>query len=94
MAAHGARRLMAMVDNLGRIVGIELVCAAQGVAFRAPLATSAPLRAVVARLREDVAPLGADRYLAPDLERAAGLIRSGAAVAASGVAFPALGAAS
>lgn len=94
MAAHGARRLMAMVDNLGRIVGIELVCAAQGVAFRAPLETSAPLRAVVARLREDVAPLGADRYLAPDLERAAGLIRSGAAVAASGVAFPALGAAS
>jgi len=94
MAAHGARRLMAMVGNLGRIVGIELVCAAQGVAFRAPLETSAPLRAVVARLREEVAALGADRYLAPDLERAAGLIRSGAAAAASGVAFPALGAAS
>ncbi len=94
MAAHGARRLMAMVGNLGRIVGIELVCAAQGVAFRAPLETSAPLRAVVARLREEVAALGAARYLAPDLERAAGLIRSGAAAAASGVAFPALGAAS
>ena len=90
MAAHGARRLMAMVDNLGRIVGIELICAAQGVAFRAPLQTSAPLRRAVARLREDVAELGADRRLAPDLERAAVLIRSRAVVEAAAVAFPAL----
>jgi len=90
MAAHGARRLMAMVDNLGRIVGIELICAAQGVAFRAPLQTSAPLRRAVARLREDVAELGADRRLAPDLERAATLIRSRAVVEAAAVAFPAL----
>jgi len=90
MAAHGARRLMAMVDNLGRIVGIELICAAQGVAFRAPLQTSAPLRRAVARLREDVAELGDDRRLAPDLERAATLIRSRAVVEAAAVAFPAL----
>jgi len=90
MAAHGARRLMAMVDNLGRIVGIELICAAQGIAFRAPLQTSAPLRRAVARLREDVAELGADRRLAPDLERAATLIRSRAVVEAAAVAFPAL----
>jgi len=90
MAAHGARRLMAMVENLGRIVGIELICAAQGVAFRAPLQTSAPLRRAVARLREDVAELGADRRLAPDLERAATLIRSRAVVEAAAVAFPAL----
>ena len=90
MAAHGARRLMAMVENLGRIVGIELICAAQGVAFRAPLQTSAPLRRAVARLREDVAELGADRRLAPDLERAAVLIRSRAVVEAAAVAFPAL----
>jgi len=90
MAAHGARRLMAMVENLGRIVGIELICAAQGIAFRAPLQTSAPLRRAVARLREDVAELGADRRLAPDLERAATLIRSRAVVEAAAVAFPAL----
>ncbi|WP_118134232.1 histidine ammonia-lyase [Oceanicella sp. SM1341] len=92
MAAHGARRLMDMADNLGRIVGIELICGAQGIAFRAPLETSAPLRAVIARLREEVPPLQEDRYLAPDLEAAAVLIRSGAAAAASGLAVPPLGA--
>ncbi|MCB2118313.1 MAG: histidine ammonia-lyase, partial [Rhodobacteraceae bacterium] len=68
MAAHGARRLTRMVANLDRILGVELLCAAQGIEFRAPLKTSAPLARALARLRRDVATLGADRYLAPDLE--------------------------
>ncbi|MBB5220938.1 histidine ammonia-lyase [Amaricoccus macauensis] len=90
MAAHGARRLTPMVANLDRILGIETLCAAKGVEFRAPLATSAPLAAALARLREDVPPLGEDRYLAPDLEAAATLVRDGALLAASGAAFPEL----
>jgi histidine ammonia-lyase len=77
MAAHGARRLGPMVDNLNHILGVELLCAAQGIEFRAPLKTSAPLWRVVVRLRHDVLTLGDDRYLAPDLERAAVLIASG-----------------
>ena len=45
MAAHGARRLRRMVANLTRILGVELLCAAQGIGFRAPLKTSvAPVR--------------------------------------------------
>ena len=39
--------------------------------------TSAPLRAVIARLRQDVAALDQDRYLAPDLVQAARLVRDG-----------------
>lgn len=78
MAAHGARRLRRMNANLSQILGIEALCAAAGVEFRAPLATSAALQAVIARLRQDVAPLDQDRYLAPDLVAAATLIRSGA----------------
>jgi histidine ammonia-lyase len=77
MAAHGARRLGPMNENLNRILGVELLCAAQGIGFRAPLKTSAPLQRVVARLREDVAALGDDRYLAPDLEKAALLVARG-----------------
>jgi histidine ammonia-lyase len=77
MAAHGARRLGQMVENLERILGVELLCGAQGVEFRAPLKTSAPLARVIARLRKDVETLGEDRYLAPDLDRAASLVSSG-----------------
>ena len=92
MAAHGARRLGQMVANLEQILGVELLCAAQGIEYRAPLASSAPLAQVVARLRADVATLGEDRYLAPDLEQAAGLVSSGAITAAAGVALPELAA--
>ncbi|MCL4163548.1 UNVERIFIED_CONTAM: hypothetical protein GTU68_037829, partial [Idotea baltica] len=74
MAAHGAVRLGRMLGNLERILGVELLCAAQGVEFRAPLTTSAPLARVVMELRRSVATLKDDRYLAPDLERAAKLV--------------------
>jgi histidine ammonia-lyase len=85
MAAHGARRLGPMVRNLSVILGVEAICAAQGIEFRAPLQTSPRLQAAIAALRAEVASLGSDRYLAPDLERAAGMIRSGALIAAAGV---------
>ncbi len=90
MAAHGARRLGKMVENLNVILGVEAICAAQGVDFRAPLPTSAPLQAVVARLRQDVATLGDDRYLAPDLAAATRLIGNGDLARAAGIALPSL----
>ena len=90
MAAHGARRLAKMVENLNVILGVEAICAAQGIDFRAPLATSAPLQRVVARLRQDVATMGDDRYLAPDLAAAALLIGTGTLAAAAQIQLPIL----
>ena len=60
MAAHGARRLGLMTRNLAVILGVEAICAAQGIEFRAPLATSAPLMRVMAALRARVAALHGD----------------------------------
>ena len=91
MAAHGARRLTRMVRNLNRILGVELLCAAQGVDFRAPLTTSAPLSEVIARLRQVSAPLSEDRYLAPDLEKAGDLVANAAITKAAAIDFPELG---
>ena len=90
MAAHGARRLMRMVENLNAILGVELLCAAQGVGFRAPLVTSTPLQAVVARLRADVPALGDDRPMAPDIDAASRLVASGAIASAAGQPLPIL----
>ncbi|MDG1969505.1 MAG: histidine ammonia-lyase [Paracoccaceae bacterium] len=90
MAAHGARRLIPMAKNLRAIIGIELLCAAQGVEHRAPLTTSGPLQAALATLRRRIEPLGEDRYLAPDLETSAGFIADRSLVAATGVTMPAL----
>ncbi len=88
MAAHGAVRLGRMLTNLHAILGVELLCAAQGVEFRAPLVTSAPLRAGLARLRQDVTALDEDRFLAPDIAAASRLVATGAVTRATGVAMP------
>jgi histidine ammonia-lyase len=91
MATHAARRLAEMNDNLAGILGIELLIAAQGVDLRKPLTTSKPLQAVVAALRANVPALHEDRYLAPDIAAATGLVRSGAIVDAAGPSlFPTL----
>ncbi len=71
MAAHGARRLRRMTANLSVILGIEAMCAAQGIEFRGPLVTSGPLKSVLATLRKTVPTLKHDRYLADDIGRAA-----------------------
>lgn len=83
MAAHGAYRLARMNKNLAVIQAVEAMCAVQGIEARAPLVTSPRLQKAMARLRVDVATLGTDRYLAPDIERATTLVQSGALVEAA-----------
>jgi histidine ammonia-lyase len=74
MAAHAARRLSEMADNLSNILGIELLVAAQGIEQRVPHATSGALAAVIAALRRHVPSLKDDRYMAGDLAHAGALI--------------------
>jgi histidine ammonia-lyase len=76
MAAHGARRLMAMTDNLRGIIAIELLAAAQGCDFH-KIPSSAALEAVRRRVRDVVPHLEDDRYMAPDMEAAISLLRAG-----------------
>jgi histidine ammonia-lyase len=83
MAAHAARRLARMNDNLAQIIGIELLVAAQGIELRAPLTTSEPLGNVIRELRKSVAKLVDDRYMAPDLAAAATLVKSPALIDAA-----------
>lgn len=84
MAAHGARRLLPMADNVAAILAIEWMTAAQGCHFHAPLKTSAPLEAAIGALREQVPVLDEDRFLHPHIQSAIALIRAGAAVASAG----------
>lgn len=87
MAAHGARRLGRMVENLSVILGVEALCAAQGIEFRAPLPTSPRLAAAMAAIRAVSPRVVEDRFLAPDIAAAATLIRNGALVAATRLDF-------
>ena len=84
MAAHGARRLIAMAANVDHVLAIELLAGAQGCDFHAPLTSSAPVEAVRALLRARVPMLDHDRHMAPDMEAATALIRSSALLDAAG----------
>lgn len=77
MAAHGARRLLAMAENAANVVAIELLTAAQGCDFHAPLVSGPRLEAVRARLRSVVPSLKDDRHFAPDIAAAAALVCTG-----------------
>lgn len=90
MAAHGARRLLPMIENTAAVVAIELLAAAQACDFHAPMTSSTPLEAVRATVRERVAKLDDDRYMHPDLDAAIALVRAGAIASAVGVRLPRL----
>jgi histidine ammonia-lyase len=77
MAAHGARRLMGMADNVAGVLAIEYLAAAQGCDFHAPLKSSKTLEAARALLRSTVPMLDEDRYFYPDIAHAQALVSSG-----------------
>jgi histidine ammonia-lyase len=76
MATFAARRLTDMADNTRYIVAIEMLAAAQGIDFHAPLLSSKPLIGVQRALRESVAFYEHDRLFAPDIEAAARFVSS------------------
>lgn len=88
MAAHGARRLLGMAENLTSVIAIELLAAAQGCDFHAPLSSSAALEAARAALRERVPTLRDDRYFHPDICAAADMVRSGEIADSVGMDLP------
>ena len=78
MGWHAARKLRASVDALARVLAIELVTAARGLALRAPLSATPTSRAVMDLLSESgVSGPGPDRFLSPELEIAAELVADG-----------------
>jgi histidine ammonia-lyase len=77
MAAHGARRLLVMTDNLRAVLAIELLAAAQGCDFLGDKSSDV-LEGVRAVVRAVVPKLEDDRYFAPDMAAAIALLQGGA----------------
>lgn len=70
MGWHAARKLRKVIDNLRRIIAIELVAAARGVEMRAPLKPAPITGELISILRQRVPGFGPDRDLSPELEAA------------------------
>lgn len=83
MGWSAARKLRTAVDNLTRIVAIELYAATRAVELREGLTPAPATQAVIEAVRKaGVQGPGPDRFLAPDLAAADEFVRSGALLAA------------
>ena len=83
MGWSAARKLRKVVENLARILAIELVTSARAIEFRQGLTPSPATARVIAELRKTVPGVGPDRFLSPELEAATALINSGAVLSAA-----------
>jgi len=74
MSTWAARKLARVVELGRRVLGMEVLAAAQAIEFHRPLTTSPALEGVVARLRNRVPRLEDDRFMADDMNAAADLL--------------------
>jgi histidine ammonia-lyase len=80
MGWAAARKLRHSIDNLERVVAIEVMTAARAIELRAPLRPAAATASVLAGLRESVPGMGQDRYVAPEIDLATDAVREGRVV--------------
>ncbi len=77
MGATAARKARKVVDNTARVIGIELLVAAQAVDFRGAENLGRGTSAAYRMLREDIDFLEKDRILYPIIEQAVEMVTSG-----------------
>ncbi len=83
MGWSAARKLRTSVDNLTRVLAIELYAATRAIELREGLTPAPATQAVIDAVREaGVRGPGPDRYLAPDLAAADAFVRDGRLLAA------------
>jgi len=77
MGMTSANKALVVVENVGRVLGIELLTAAQALDFRQPLRAGLGAQAAYEVIRGVVDHLGEDRALSHDLEAMHDILHSG-----------------
>jgi histidine ammonia-lyase len=76
MGANAATKCKRVVDNVERVLAIELLTAVQALEFRRPLQSSPVIERVVSAFRKEVSFNTADRILHEDMIKAINFIKS------------------
>ncbi|KAJ7385626.1 hypothetical protein OS493_015214 [Desmophyllum pertusum] len=77
MGGFAARKALKVVENVEKVLAIELLVACQGIDFLRPLKTTEPLEAVHTLVRKAVKYWDKDRYMAADIEAAIKIVKEG-----------------
>ncbi len=78
MGSIGARKALRVVENLEKILAIELVCAAQAIDYKKPLKSTPVLEKVHEYIRSVIDHAEEDRIFSEDIEKAVRIIKSNA----------------
>ena len=76
MGTHACRKARTIFENALTVLAIELVSAAQGLDYHAPLKSSKAVEAAHRTIRREVSHLDVDRYYRPELDKVSELVRS------------------
>jgi histidine ammonia-lyase len=76
MGANGATKALRIMDNLERILAIELMNASQAIAYRRPLQSSDFIELFLSAYREEVPLVAEDRILHYDIEKTVSFLNS------------------
>lgn len=76
MGANAATKCYRIVENLEKIIGIEMFNAAQALEFRRPLKSSVILENYVAEFRKSVAFIENDKVMQPEIEKSIQFIKT------------------
>ena len=76
-------KLRQLIENVSRILAVEAACAAQGLDLRRPLTPGRVTGAVLERIRQEVPFIDADTFMAPYLQAAEKLVKTGNLVQAA-----------
>jgi len=77
MGGWAARKALRVVSHVEYVVAIELLAACQAIDLLRPLRTTPALEAVWSLVRQHVRPWDGDRFMSPDIEACAQLVREG-----------------
>ncbi|CAB4038482.1 histidine ammonia-lyase, partial [Paramuricea clavata] len=76
MGGFSARKAVKVVENVEKVLAVELLAACQAIDLLRPLTTTEPLEAVYALVRSHVRTWDKDRRMAPDIDKVTELLRS------------------
>ena len=87
MAPIAARKAGQIVRNAAGVIAVELIAAAQGVDYHAPLKTSAKLQSIHGRARKITTHFTSDRYWASDMAALQAAVLDGGVIGEDGFAL-------
>ncbi|MEZ5103797.1 MAG: histidine ammonia-lyase [Draconibacterium sp.] len=76
MGSIGARKALRVIENLEKILAVEMVCAAQAIDFKRPLKSTEVIDNIHNHIRSKITHADEDRIFSEDIEKAIEIIRS------------------